>query len=320
MPGATPDQVRQAAEKLKFKLEPARLNDGPLKDIAPFRLIEIDESALLLSDYWQRHNAAPPSIQSRGLAISPSPPSQVLLEIASTKEETGDGALELGNETEIRKRELIGPQEPKFNFSFFLFKCVDGQVSPHADVLKSRSIVGLILLGLLWVIFPLALAKLLAFFWQGMGVDNWLAYVTMLCQIVPICFVAPLVIYEYAFFRQLQFPFAGALRKPLEEAIEDCIERLTVKSPGNFAGWTVEKKLVEKNEDGLKGSLVASYAGFDGDSPLPLRLYLEVEEVSSQSSFLVYWFELDWPLLFKGRAVSRIKSARFELDRLIKES
>ena len=35
---------------------------------------------------------------------------------------------------------------------------------------------------------------------------------------------------------------------------------------------------------------------------------------------LLVQFELDWQVLFKGRAVSRIKSARFELDSLIKEN
>jgi len=217
--------------------------------------------------------------------------------------------------------DVIGPLEPELNFSFLLFKKTDGAVSPNADVIKSRSIVGLIILGLLWVAIPLFLAKVLAFIFQDCGVDRWLDYVSILAHVIPVCFVPPLVIYEYAFFRQLQFPFAGAIRLPVEQAIEDCASRLSVRSIGNPAGWTVEKKSLQCSEDSVKsGDLLAKYTGVDGDAKLPLKIHIRLEELSPQSSFLVYWFELDWQLLFKGRAVSRMKAARFELERLIKES
>ncbi len=70
MPGAAPEVVDQTSRALKLKLKPERLNDGPLKDIAPIRMAEIDESAMQINNYWQRHNAAPPSIQNRAGATS----------------------------------------------------------------------------------------------------------------------------------------------------------------------------------------------------------------------------------------------------------
>lgn len=334
MPGATPEEVSQAARALKLKLQPERLNRGPLKDIAPIRLAEIDESIMHLNSYWQRYGAAPPSIQSRSGAVFPaladgqSPhlpeavslapkPSPVL--VADSQEHQ---LLVSGNKTEIRKMDhLIGPVEPELNFSFLLFKKTDGAVSPNADVIKSRSIFGLLILGLLWVAIPLFLVKVLAFIFQDCGVDRWLDYASILAHVIPVCFVPPLVMYEYAFFRQLQFPFAGALRLPVEQAIEECVSRLSVRSIGNPAGWTIEKKSLECIEDSVQSAEIeAKYTGVDGDGKLPLKIHLRVEELSPASSFLVYWFELDWQLLFKGRAVSRMKSARFELERLIKES
>ncbi len=338
MPGATPEEVRRAARALKLKLQPERMNTGPLKDIAPIRMAEIDESTMHLNSYWQRYGTAPPSIQNRSGAAFPAlsnaqlplSPESVFLEPKASPVLIADGQESVtqlfvaGNETEIRKMEsmdLIGPLEPELNFSFFLFKKTDGAVSPNADVIKSRSIIGLIILGLLWVAIPLFLVKVLAFIFQDCGVDRWLDYASILAHVIPVCFVPPLVIYEYAFFRQLQFPFAGALRLPVEQAIEDCVSRLTCRSIGNPAGWTVEKKSLEYNEDSVKsGEIVAKYTGDDGAAKLPLKIHLRVEELSSKSSFLVYWFELDWQLLFKGRAVSCMKSARFELERLIKES
>lgn len=338
MPAATPEEVGRAARALKLKLQPERLNSGPLKDIAPIRMAEIEESVLHLNSYWQRYGTAPPSIQSRSesvfpvLANSPSPlvPEADFLEpkaspvLVADCQENPTQLFVAGNETEIRKVEtldVIGPLEPEFNFSFLLFKKADGAVSPNADVIKSRSIVGLIVLGLLWVSIPLLLVKVLAFIFQDCGVDRWLDYASILAHVIPVCFVPPLVIYEYAFFRQLQFPFAGALRLPVEQAIEDCASRLSVRSIGNPAGWTVEKISLQRGEDSVKsGELLASYTGVDGDAKLPLKIHLRVEELGPESSFLVYWFELDWQLLFKGRAVSRMKAARFELERLIKEN
>ncbi len=358
MPGATLEEVEIAARALKLKLKPERLNNGPLKDIAPIRLTEIDESAMQINNYWQRHNAAPASIQNRAgttaaiplsftqsdlpdpsssashapFSVPPAPEtvssalqaSPVLLAEGPESPESPTQLVVSVNETEISKsepRDLIGPSEPELNFSFLLFKKADGAVSPNADVIKSRSIIGLLVLGLLWVAIPLVLVKVLAFFLQDCGVDRWLDYVSILAHVIPICFVPPLVIYEYAFFRQLQFPFAGALRLPVEQAIEDCASRLSVQSTGNSGGWTIEKKSLERIEDLVhKGELVASYTGVEGEKRLPLRIRLRAEELSPDSCFLVYWFELDWTLLFKGRAVSRMKWARFELDRLIKES
>ncbi len=338
MPGATPEEIGQAARLLKLKLQPERLNNGPLKDIAPIRMAEIDESTMHLNSYWQRYGAAPPSIQNRSGADSPAlSGSQLPLRaqeaclaqkassvLVADCQESATQLFVAGNETEISKvdqMELIGPLEPELNFSFFLFKKTDGAVSPNADVIKSRSIIGLFILGLLWVAIPLFLVKVLAFIFQDCGVDRWLDYVSILAHIVPVCFVPPLVIYEYAFFRQLQFPFAGALRLPVEPAIEDCVTRLSVRSIGNPAGWTVEEKSLQCIENSVKsGEIVAKYTGVEGDAKLPLKIHVRVEELSPTSSFLVYWFELDWQLLFKGRAVSRMKSARFELERLIKES
>lgn len=218
--------------------------------------------------------------------------------------------------------ELIGPLEPELNFSFFLFKKTDGAVSPDADVIKSRSVVGLIILGLLWVAIPLFLVKVLAFIFQDCGVDRWLDYVSILAHIVPVCFVPPLVIYEYAFFRQLQFPFAGTLRLPFDEAIDATISRLSVASLGEkSAAWTVDYQRIEIDEDGKRSCQIkASYTGLPGESRLPLKMHMYIEPLEAESSLLIYWFELDWQVLFKGRAVSRIKSARFELDSLIKEN
>ncbi len=328
MPGATPEAVDQAARALKLKLKPERLLSGPLKDIAPIRVAEIDESVMQINNYWQRHSVAPPSIQNRALSpLAPGTVSSALQARPVLPAECQESPTQLfvpGNESEIRKietKDLIGPSEPEFNFSFFLFKTADGAVSPNADVIKSRSIIGLLVLGLLWVAVPLVLVRVLAFVFQDCGVDRWLDYISILAHVIPICFVPPLVIYEYAFFRQLQFPFAGALRLPVEQAIEDCASRLSVKSSGNSGGWTIERKSLEHVGDFFpSGEIVASYTGVDGEKKLPLRMHVRAEELSQGSCFLVYWFELDWTLLFKGRAVSRMKWARFELDRLIKES
>ncbi len=86
------------------------------------------------------------------------------------------------------------------------------------------------------------------------------------------------------------------------------------------AGPLIKSQLERSEDVAHSGEIVASYTGVDGEKRLPLRIHVRAEELSSQSCFLVYWFELDWTLLFKGRAVSRMKWARFELDRLIKES
>ncbi len=359
MPGATPDQVLQAAQALKAKLRPERFNSGPLKDIAPIRIGEIDESAMHLSIYWQRHGAAPPSIQNRAAitpqlllstesAYVPQPSHAIEVEFAEPQATTFLVAHEedshaqpfvTGNETEIRKSDqeslknrtvlknpteqgdLVGPLEPAFNFSYFLFKQADGAVSPNADVIKSRSIIGLIIMAILWVAIPVLLVKILAFVFEGCGIDRWLDYFSILANVIPICFVPPLVIYEYAFFRQLQFPFAGALRLPVEQAIRECTSRLCAKSTGNSGGWKIESKTLDPMENGmLSVEILASYRGAEGESQLPLKIHMRVEELSAESSFLVYWFELDWKRLFKGRAVSLMKWARFELERLIKES
>jgi hypothetical protein len=119
----------------------------------------------------------------------------------------------------------------------------------------------------------------------------------------------------------MQFPFAGALRLPVKQAIDDCIARLTVESIGNSAGWSIESQSLELQEDmAVAGEIVAVYSGGGKNKKLPLKVHLRLEKLAESSSFLVYWFELESRFLSKGRAVSCMKSARFELDRLIKES
>ncbi|MBA3855753.1 MAG: hypothetical protein C0507_02475 [Cyanobacteria bacterium PR.3.49] len=346
-PGATVEEVDEALRALRCKLEPARLNRGPLRDIAPFRLQELAESARLIVDYWQLHTAAPPSILGRYQALlaaeekaaeitksSPQPGFMPSVEVSGTQPAVAAATPKLlevhtdGDESEIRKAELfetlkpIGPGEPKLNFSYFLFKHVDGAISPHADVLKPRSIIGLLILGMIWVWIPPLLVRLLGFFLHDLGIETWLQYFSILAQILPICFAPPLVMYEYAFFRQLQFPFLGVLRLPFEEAVEQCISRLTVSTESDAAAtWTIDSKRIETDGSGAKRcEIKASYSGLPGESKLPLKLHLYVETLAADSSFLAYWFDLDWQVLFKGRAVSRIRSARFELDRLIKEN
>lgn len=341
-PGSGPAAIDTAAMALRAKLSPERLNEGPLKEIAPIRLVEIGESALLLIDYWQRHGIAPPSIQSRYLAglhdlagIEAVPaitkeaeqdafkvPRTLPVLIAEPDEKDNQAHLfPPENESEITFLEPVGPQAPQLNFSYSLFKKVDGAVSPNADLIKSRSIIGLIVLAIIWVVIPLLLVKTVAFIFEDCGIERWLDYFSVLAKVIPVCFVPPLVMYEYAFFRQLQFPFAGALRLPVAKAIDNCVERLTVASIGNSAGWTVESKHVQEfNGEVVTGAIVAAYSGTNTDRKVPLKIHMRIEKLSDSSSFLVYWFELDWRLLFKGKAVSRMKSARFELDRLIKES
>jgi len=303
-PGASVDDVEAAAAELCARLEPERLNAGPLRDVAPFRITEIRDSAQLIKDYWQLHSAAPPSIQGQHIAL-----------------------LANGDETEIRNMELLnrqkplGPEEPRFNLSYSLFKFVDGPVSPHTDLLKPRSIIGLLILGIIWIWLPQFIARLLSLMFRDLGIDTWLAYFTVLAQILPICFAPPLVMYEYAFFRQLQFPFFGTLRLPFRTALDKCLSRLTTSSGEIFAGWSIEDKVVEIDESGYQtADIVAVYSGISGEAKLPLRLHLHLERLNSGSTLLVYWFRLNWQVLFKGRVVSRMKSARFELDRLIKEN
>jgi len=351
-PGATVEEVKNALETLQVKLDPDRLNKGPLKDMAPFRLQEMAESARLITDYWQLHGEAPPSIQGRHLALlaarnaaAENPESALLYhssDIATGPGEPAEGRSCVphggqvvangdennGDESEIRKSELLegkkllGPAEPKLNFSYFLFKNVDGAVSPHTDVLKPRSIIGLMLLGLIWVCVPPLIVRLLSLVLHDFGIERWLEYFSILAQILPICFAPPLVLYEYAFFRQLQFPFAGTLRLPFDEAIDATISRLSVASLGEkSAAWTVDYQRIEIDEDGKRSCQIkASYTGLPGESRLPLKMHMYIEPLEAESSLLIYWFELDWQVLFKGRAVSRIKSARFELDSLIKEN
>lgn len=345
-PGATVEEVEEALRALRLKLQPDRLNSGPLKDIAPFRRQEIAESARLITDYWQLHNAAPPSIFGRYQAQLAARNNQAnidetspLLEFADKDAPVCEPAMSLtvaskalpaltqSDESEIRKAELVetsqllGPSEPGFNFSYFLFKHVDGAVSPHADVLKPRSILGLLLLGLIWVCIPPFLIWLLASILQHYGIENWLHYFFILAQILPICFAPPLVMYEYAFFRQLRFPFAGALRLPFDQAIDECIARLSLSTTITPSVWTIDSKRIEIDEKGERRCAIsASYSGKPGESRLPLKMHLIIEPLHEGSSFISYWFELDWQVLFKGRAVSRMRWARFELDRLIKET
>ena len=346
-PGATVDQVEEALRAIRYKLQPERLNNGPLKEIAPIRLQELAESARVIVDYWQLHSCAPPSIlgryqsllaaEKREVEVAETPPQLGFVPpVGSQSEHTAVVALTPtaldvmtdGDESEIRKAELvevlkpIGPSEPKLNFSYFLFKHVDGAVSPHADILKPRSIIGLLILGMIWVWIPPLIIRLLGFFLHDFGLETWLQYFSILAQILPICFAPPLVMYEYAFFRQLQFPFLGTLRLPYDQAVDQCVSRLTVSTESNaVAAWTVDSKHCEIDGSGAKRcEIKASYSGLPGESKLPLKLHLYIETLGADSSFLAYWFDLDWQVLFKGRTVSRIRSARFELDRLIKEN
>lgn len=64
MPGAKPEEVGQAARSLKAKLQPEKLNNSPLKDIAPIRIAEFDESPAHLNSYWQRCGAARQAFRS----------------------------------------------------------------------------------------------------------------------------------------------------------------------------------------------------------------------------------------------------------------
>jgi hypothetical protein len=334
-PGVSPFEIDEAATKLKEKLRLERFKSGPLKEIAPIRLAEIEESTVLLIGYWQRYNAAPPSIQnqSRGVALGLSSQSTqtptafkeektaptLMVEERVRFDDTALSAIE--SETGVSLVESIGPEQPKLSFTYSLFRAIEGGVSPTADVFRPLSIVGLIALAFVWVATPIILVKILSIICKDYGMDTWLEYFALLAKVIPICFVPPFVIYEYAFFRQLQFPFVGAVRLPVEQAIDSCVQRLTVESIGNSAGWTVESKEMERSAgEVLSGEVVASYTGTNNDKGLPLKIHMRIEKLSQASSFIVYWFELDWNILFKGRAVSRMKSARFEIDRLIKES
>ncbi|MCC7527799.1 MAG: hypothetical protein IT342_04715 [Candidatus Melainabacteria bacterium] len=310
-PGASVEAVKSALESLQVKLDPDRLTKGPLKDMAPFRLREMAESARLITDYWQLHDEAPPSIQGRHL-----------VQLAAQNAAAENDEIEIRKAELVEGKELLGPAEPKLNFSYLLFKHVDGAVSPHTDVLKPRSIIGLLILGLIWVCVPPLIVKLLSFFLHDVGIERWLEYFSVLAQILPICFAPPLVLYEYAFFRQLQFPFAGTLRLPFDEAIDKSVSRLTAAAMGEkSAAWTVDSQRIEIDEDGRRRCQIkASYTGLPSETRLPLKMHMYIEPLGANSSLLVYWFELDWQVLFKGRAVSRIKSARFELDSLIKEN
>jgi len=304
LPGASPAAIETAADSLRKKLSPERLNAGPLKEIAPLRLTEIDESTVLLIGYWQRCGSAPPSVQNRSKA----PPSLAVKE-ASEKP------------AELTVVKVVGPEMPAPSLSFTVFKAIDGAVAPSADVFRPLSIIGLVVLASVWVAVPLIVVKILSFLFADLGIDTWLDYMTVLAKVIPICFVPPFVLYEYAFFRQMQFPFSGAIRLPVQEALERCAERLTVESIGNSAGWSIESRDLEKVADeAVAGEIIASYEGGKTTKGLPLKIHLRLEKLGDSSSFLVYWFELDWRLQFKGKAVSCMKSARFELDRLIKES
>lgn len=346
-PGSNIAEISAAANSLRAKFHPDRLNAGPLQATASFRLSEIAHSEMLLLDYWQLHKAPPPSIQSRYCFFPPNQqiqldsssvkdidtprsdykpedPSQLsILTVAPVEVSAGlPASAQASDETEITLASpLIGPVEPNLSFTYSLFRTVDGSVSPHPDVLKSRSIVGLILLALIWVVMPVLLAKALSFLLHDFGIDNWLSYLSILAYVLPACFVPPYVIYEYAYFRQLQFPFAGALRLPLGEAIEAVERRLSEHSRENAGGWSIQSKEQESNGQNVVSSdMTAVYSGKPGDPGLPLKIYLRLEKLDEQSTFLAYWFSLDWRILFKGRAVSRIKTARYELDRLIKEN
>ena len=334
-PGASSSQVEAAANSMREKLNPLRFNSGPLKEIAPLRLEEIDESAVLLIGYWQRHDAAPPSVQSRSLIKEQGISSNVIdVDLARVEAKPSSILLVEGEEhanqplfrtdspkTSLTPAKPIGPEFSRFSLSSTLFRFIDGAISPSADVFKPLSIVGLIALASVWVAVPLILVRIAGILLADFNIDAWLEYFTVLAKVIPVCFIPPLVMYEYAFFRQMQFPFAGALRLPVKQAIDDCIERLTVESIGNSAGWSIESQSLELQEDmAVAGEIVAVYSGGGKNKKLPLKVHLRLEKLTESSSFLVYWFELESRFLSKGRAVSCMKSARFELDRLIKES
>ncbi len=313
-PGSSPAKIEAAARNLRSKLQPERLNDGPLKDIAPIRMAEIAESEALLLGYWQQHSIAPPSIQNRQTlpVLVSSPGAQRMLLLPATINET-----EITNTSQVSR---LGPQVPRLSFTFFLFKTVDGAVSPNSDLMKTRSIVGLISLAIIWITIPYVLVYAISYPFKDLGL-LWLNCLITVARVLPVCFVPPLVMYEYAFFRQLQFPFAGAIRLPVDRALQEIVVRLTVAGIGNKAGWTIEKQALFRGEkDSLSAEILAVYTGYDIESKLPLKMHIRLEELSKDSSFLVYWFELDWKVLFKGRAVSRMKWARFELDSLIKSN
>lgn len=325
LPGATPAAIETAAEALRTKLSPERLSNGPLKEIAPLRLNEIDESKVLLIGYWQRYGSAPPSVQNRaktagdGLSRNDSASSAVLLEAKTPPSLALEEASDKPAEIAVLK--VVGPEMPAPSLSFTIFKALDGAVAPSADVFRPLSIIALVVLASVWVAVPVIVVRSLALLFADLGIDTWLDYMTVLAKVIPICFVPPFVLYEYAFFRQMQFPFAGAIRLPVQEALERCAESLTVESIGNSAGWSIESRELEKVADEtVAGEIIALYEGGKTAKSLPLKIHLRLEKLGDSSSFLVYWFELDWRLQFKGKAVSCMKSARFEMDRLIKES
>ncbi|MBX9950718.1 MAG: hypothetical protein K2Y39_16225 [Candidatus Obscuribacterales bacterium] len=334
-PGASPSRVDEAANSLREKLSPGRFNKGPLQEICPIRLDEIDESAVLLIGYWQRYHAAPPSVQNRTRPLEQSISSHgTMVDLAAMEAKTSPILLvdeqERANQALLRAEDgrtdltlvkPIGPELSRLSFSSALFRFIDGSISPTADVFKPLSIVGLIALASVWVALPLILVRIIGFIFADCNIDAWLEYFSLLAKVVPVCFIPPLVLYEYAFFRQMQFPFAGALRLPVKQAMDDCIERLTVESIGNSAGWSIESQSLElQEEEAIAGEIVAVYSGGVKNRKLPLKIHLRLEKLADNSSFLVYWFELESRILSKGRAVSCMKSARFELDRLIKES
>lgn len=107
---------------------------------------------------------------------------------------------------------------------------------------------------------------------------------------------------------------------PLASANTEIIRALTHHSDGTSTGWTIESQDFKTKN---KGGLITAKKVFRATIPVQsfvVLMKLRLDPLSHESSCISYWFEIERASIYKGALLSAIKHAKFEMEKLVKES
>ncbi|MBC8000136.1 MAG: hypothetical protein IAF58_19435 [Leptolyngbya sp.] len=100
----------------------------------------------------------------------------------------------------------------------------------------------------------------------------------------------------------------------------EIIRALTHHSDGTLTGWTIESQDFKTKN---KGGLITAKKVFTATTSVQsfvVLMKLRLDPLSHESSCISYWFETERASIYKGALLSAIKQAKFEMEKLVKES
>jgi hypothetical protein len=336
--GASLSEIDKEYKFLALMMHPDRLTPGPLQERALARLKEINNARDALVDYWKKNGKAPPSVQKRTTNetpppdLTPRPASQPCNQpepesqyhsppppAPSPGPEKGPPSNSDAFYAEPDYDQKIGPQQISTNPLYAIFKIIDKRNDAESEIITFGAILGLIAVSAVLVWIPVLLISLVL----GVAphvVSNALGGIIVLLLCTLMCVIPLWIRSEFAFFKQLQAPFIGALRLPLAASKAEISSAISKLSDDQLLGWKIVSQEFP-NQD--RGGLITARKTFESTSPVQsyaALVKIRIDPLSHESSCMAYWFETEKAPLYKGRLLSSIRQTKFELERLIKDN